>query len=176
MPWADVLYGCDERWWDSQNGAMAFAGEKFSTHDKDSTSNDKTAAAEKYNLTLVKGGPGVGFSLDQGLIHYGDNSGFQALNLAILFASPYIVLVGYDMRHVGGKAHFFGDHGNGLFQRNEYQSFAKKFDKAPPPDGVQIINATPGSALTCYPMMDLEEAIENHSLYRHRPLNNARTG
>ena len=163
MPWADVLYGCDERWWDSQNGAMDFAGEKYSTHDRDSTSNDKTAAAEKYGIKLVKGGPGAGFSLDQGLVHYGDNSGFQALNLAILFGSSYIVLVGYDMRLVGGKGHFFGDHPPGLFRRTEYESFAKKFDKAPPPDGVQIINATPGSALTCYPMMDLDEALNGYS-------------
>jgi hypothetical protein len=159
IPDADVLYGCDERWWDSQAGCMDFGGEKFSTHDKESTSNDKAQAAEKYDITLVKGSPDAGFSLDPGVIHYGDNSGFQALNLAVLFGSPYIVLVGYDMRHVGGKSHFFGDHPTGLFQRNEYQSFARKFDKAPPPEGVQIINATPGSALTCYPMMALEEAL-----------------
>ena len=176
MPWADVLYGCDERWWDSQAGCMDFGGEKFSTHDQGSTSNDKRAAAEKYNLTLVKGSPGVGFSLDQNLIHYGDNSGFQALNLAVLFGSPYIVLVGFDMRHVGGKGHFFGDHKPPLFQRNEYQSFAKHFDKAPPPDGVTIINATPDSALTCYPKMDLETAIENHSLYRNRAVSHTGTG
>lgn len=170
IPDADVLYGCDERWWDTQAGCMGFAGEKFSTHDKDSTSNDKTAAAEKYGLKLIKGAPGSGFSLDPGLIHYGDNSGFQALNLAVLFGSPYIVLVGFDMRYVGGKSHFFGDHPKGLFQRSEsgrdsYQKFTAMFDKAPPPDGVQIINATPDSALTCYPMMALEDALENHSLH-----------
>jgi hypothetical protein len=159
MPWADVMYGCDERWWDSKAGAMDFAGEKFSTHDKASTSNNKESAAEKYGLTLVKGSPGDGFSLDPAIIHYGDNSGFQGLNLAILFGATFIVLVGFDMRFVDGKSHFFGHHPKGLYQREEYESFAKKF--VAPPDGVTIINATPGSALKAYPIMGLDEVLEN---------------
>lgn len=141
---------------------MDFAGEKFSSHGKNEVSDDKEPAAEKYDLTLVKGSPGDGFSTDPSVIFYGDNSGHQAVNLAILFGSPYIVLVGFDMRHVSGKSHFFGDHPKGLFQRNEYESFARKFKKAP--DGVTIINATPGSALTTYPIMELDEAIEDCSL------------
>lgn len=169
-----MLYGCDEKWWDSQAGCMDFAGEKFSTHDKESTSNDKEKAAEKYDLCLVKGSPGAGFSLDPSVINYGDNSGFQGLNLAILFGSPYIVLVGFDMRIVSGKSHFFGDHPQGLFQRKEYESFARKF--VPAPEGVEIVNATPGSALTCYPMTELDEAIENGSLYWNRTVANTATG
>ena len=66
------------------------------------------------------------------------------------------MLVGYDMRHVGGKSHFFGDHPQGLYQRGEYGSFIKKFTE--PPDGVTIINATPGSALEIYPIMEFEDA------------------
>lgn len=153
---------------------MDFAGEKFSTHDKESTSNDKEAASEKYGLALVKGAPGAGFSLDPNVIHYGDNSGFQALNLALLFGSPYIVLVGFDMRHVGGMAHFFGDHPQGLFQRNEYQSFAKKF--VPPPDGVEIVNATPGSAIESYPIMTFGEAVEDYMLRGNGSVNNSASG
>jgi hypothetical protein len=159
MPWADVLYGCDERWWDSQAGCMDFTGEKWSTHDAHPSSNDKRKVQEKYDVKLVQGAAAEGFSLDPAVIHYGDNSGFQSLNLAVLFGSPYIVLVGFDMRHANGKAHFFGNHPPGLFQRKEYQSFARHFDKAPAPEGVQIINATPDSALTCYPMMDIDAAL-----------------
>ena len=165
MPWADVLYGCDAKWWNSHDGCADFTGDKWSTHSKHSCSDDKIETAEKYGLRLVKGVAGAGFSTDSSVIHYGDNSGFQALNLAILLGSPYIVLVGFDMRHVSGKSHFFGDHPQGLFQRQEYQSFAKKFDKAP--DGVTIINATPDSALRAYPMMDLELALEDNLLHRN---------
>jgi hypothetical protein len=162
MPWADVLYGCDARWWNKYNGCMDFEGEKWASHcaPKQGIADDKTEIAEKYGVNLVTGSPNAGFSTDQSLIHYGDNSGFQALNLAILLGSEYIVLVGFDMRHVSGKSHFFGDHPKELFQRREYESFALKFDKAPPPEGVTIINATPCSALKCYEMMGLDEAVD----------------
>ena len=157
MPWADALYGCEPRWWTAHKDCDGFKGVKWSTHDKGSSANNKIEAAEAYGIKLVRGEVAAGFSTDPSLIHYGDNSGFQALNLAILLGSTYIVLVGFDMRRVKGKSHFFGDHPNGLYQRPEYESFAKKFADAP--DGVQIINATPGSALKCYPMMNLEDAV-----------------
>ena len=174
MPWADVMYGCDAKWWNAHNGCMAFAGERWSSHDDGrSTSNDKTQVVEDYGVKVVLGEQAHGFSTDPKKIHYGGNSGFQALNLAVLFGSPYIVLVGFDMRVVGGKAHFFGDHPKILHQRDEYESFVRVFDQAPPPDGVEIINATPGSAIKCYPMMDLEQAIENGSVHRHRPVPDA---
>ena len=160
MPWADVLYGCDARWWNKHNGCPDFEGDKWASHSKESCSDDKIETAEKYGLNLVKGAAGAGFSTNPGLIHYGDNSGFQGVNLAVLFGSPYIVLVGFDMRHVKGKSHFFGDHPDGLFQRDEYGSFARKFDKAPAPEGVTIINATPGSALRCYTMLSLDDAVK----------------
>ena len=166
MPWADVLYGCDARWWDAHDGCMDFEGERWASHNNTLSSDDKIETADKYGLNLVRGGAEAGFSTDQSLIHYGDNSGFQAVNLAILFGSAYIVLVGFDMRHVSGRSHFFGDHPRGLFQRQEYESFARKFE--PAPTGVTIINATLNSALRCYPMMILEEAIENNNLHRHR--------
>ena len=174
MPWADVLYGCDERWWDSQAGCMDFTGEKFSTHDTKSTSNDKTKVAEKYGVSLVSGSPGAGFSLDPSVIQYGDNSGFQGLNLAILMGAKHIVLVGFDMRHVAGKSHFFGDHPKGLFQRDEYESFARHFKEAP--EGVTIINATPGSAIKTYPIMEFDEAIEDNCLHRDGSESYRRTG
>jgi hypothetical protein len=164
VPWGDALYGCDERWWDKHQHCEDFKGVKWSSHDTRTSSNDKLACAERHGLQLVQGRTEYGFSTDPNVIHYGENSGFQAINLTILLGSPYIVLVGFDMRIVGGKSHFFGDHPPELFQRAEYQSFTKNFKMAPAPEGVTIINATPDSALTCYPMMDFDNAIENYSL------------
>lgn len=169
VPWGDALYGCDERWWDKHQHCEDFRGAKWSSHDLLTSSNDKMACAERHGLNLVKGATATGFSTDPSVIHYGENSGFQAINLTILLGSPYIVLVGFDMRLVGKQSHFFGDHPPGLFQRGEYGSFIRNFEKAPPPAGVTIINATPDSALTCYPMMAFEDAIENYSLHRHWP-------
>ena len=84
MPWADVLYGCEPRWWNVHKDCDGFEGVKWSTHDKASSANDKIEIADKYDINIVKGAHGPGFSTDPGLIHYGDNSGFQSVNLAIL--------------------------------------------------------------------------------------------
>lgn len=173
VPWAHKLYGCDAKWWDAHAG-MDFPGEKWASHNNKDHSDDKLAVAEKYGLNLVKGYAASGFSTDPGHIHYGENSGFQAINLALLLGADYIVLIGFDMRHVGGKSHFFGDHPQGLFQRNEYQSFVKNFENAPAPPGTTIINATCDSALKCYPLMSLDEAIENYCVHRYRSIVDAR--
>jgi hypothetical protein len=143
---------------------MDFEGERWSTHDTHSASNDKMATADKYGLNLVKGATASDFSTDQSVIHYGyhGNSGFQSLGLALLLGSPYIVLVGFDMQFVSGKSHFFGDHPRGLHQREEYESFARYF---PVVDGVTIVNATPGSAIKTYPIMEFEDAVEDYSLH-----------
>jgi hypothetical protein len=66
------------------------------------------------------------------------------------------------MRHVGGLSHFFGDHQ--AWRQNgdtEYQGFVQHFARAVPtiPKGVSIVNATSGSALNCFTMMSLGEAI-----------------
>ena len=171
MPWADKLYGCDARWWDQYNGTD-FEGEKWSTHGDANASNDKRPQAEKYGLKLLQGRREDGFSLDPGVIHYGDCSGFQAINLAILTGSTYIVLVGFNM---GGKGHFFGDHPQPLFNQDDYAQWVPHFDKAAEmlPDYIKIINATPDTSLHSFPEKSLDEAIGDYCLYWHRPVTNA---
>jgi hypothetical protein len=173
MPWADKLYGCDARWWNFNNGVQDFKGEKWSTHDPHQHANDKSAEAEKYGIKLVKGAAGSTFSMDPGLIHYGSNSGFQSINLAILLGSPYIVLVGFNMSHKDGKSHFFGHHSPPLYQNDCYENFCHEFDKAAAATDITIINATPDTALTAFPCMSLELAIENGRLHRHGTVTDA---
>jgi hypothetical protein len=161
IPSAAVLYSCDAPWWRHHDGARAFAGERWSSHGGNAQ-NDKAAVAEAYSVRLVAGRPGDTFSRDPAVIHFGNNSGFQALNVAILMGARRIVLVGYDMRVVDRRRHFFGDHPKGLINSVDYRLFAPHFAaaaRALEPD-VAIINATPGSALTCWPMMPLAEALE----------------
>ena len=65
--------------------------------------NNKLECAKTYGLQLIDGADEQGFSTTPGLIHYGANSGFQAVNLAIQFGARYIVLIGFDMREVNGR-------------------------------------------------------------------------
>lgn len=160
MPFADALYACDAHWWDIHKDCGGFGGERWSTHEK--SSNEKLAQARAYGLRLVAGENGDTFSFDPGVIRYGSNSGFQAVQLALLKGCRRIVLVGFDMRRVDGKAHFFGDHPAPCHNRADYQEFTKRFDRAAKSLGpeVQIVNATPGSALRCFPMVTLDDALK----------------
>lgn len=158
LPWAEVLYACDPDWWEVHHGCPGFAGEKWSSHAP--AHNEKLAIAKRYGLRLVAGRDGEGFSLDPSAIHYGSNSGFQAINLALLMGARRILLVGFDMHSRAGR-HFFGDHPAPLSNWMQFETLVPTFRRAAAllPSGIQIINCTPGSALDCFPMMDLEEAL-----------------
>ena len=165
MPWADAMFACDNSWWAENKDCKGFAGEKWASHEIDTdpsmfTGNDKRAFADEYGINLVHGKGGVEFSFDQSFIHYGLNSGFQAVNLALLFGCRRIVLVGFDMRFVNGKSHYFGDHAKRQSPEGAYTRFAEQFARAAQklPADVSIVNATPGSALTCFPILSLEDA------------------
>lgn len=160
LPFADVLYAGDRDWWEMHEGCPDFAGEKWTAHEP--RLNDKAVIAARYLLNLV-GGPRAidaeGFSLDPALIHYGNCSGFQAINLAILFGAKMIRLVGFDMRVVDGRRHFFGDHPRPDMNQSKYEHFLHAFNRARHllPLEIRIVNCTPGSALRCFPMGSLEE-------------------
>jgi hypothetical protein len=158
MPWADALYACDAAWWTLHNGTE-FTGDKWSSHHPNG--NDKIELATRYGLQLVAGKTEKRFSTDPGCIHYGGNSGFQAVNLALLFGATRIILVGFNMQPIGSKVHFFGDHPKGLRQSARYERFLPAFAEAAKslPAGVTIINATPDSALKCFPVMSLDAAL-----------------
>lgn len=171
MPWADALYGCDLKWWRLHGDK--FSGEKWSTHSAnnfDPHMDDKSEAV-KWGVNLVRGRAGEGFSFDPGVIHYGSNSGFQAINLAILKGAKTIVLVGFDMRRVEGEAHFFGEHPEGLARCADYGVFLPDFARAAKTlNGVRVVNTTKNSALTCFEKATFYDEIwRNCRLYRHRP-------
>lgn len=157
LPYADVLYACDLKWWKLHAAAVAagFHGERWSTHEK--IANDKSEMP--IDVNLVAGTAGDTFSDSPDLIHYGSNSGFQAVNFALLKGATRIVLVGFDMRVVDGRRHFFGDHPQPLSNHCHYELFLRPFRTAAKSCRVPIVNATPGSAIDCWPRVDLEEAL-----------------
>jgi hypothetical protein len=158
IPSAPVLYACDRAWWKAHHGVPDFAGEKWTTHGQN---NDKMDLAEEYQLNRVQGsGDRDGFSLDPAVINYGSNSGFQAVNLAMLMGARRIVLCGFDMH----GAHFFGKHPKGLRNVSSFAGFIRAFERAAKrmPQDVVILNATPGSMLQCFPMVNLDDMLETY--------------
>ena len=161
FPWARMLYAADAEWWKLHDGVPGFAGEKWITINENCYALN-VPVAQKYRLRMIPSKRRApGFSFEPGVIHLGSNSGFQAVNLALLKGATTVVLVGFDMK----GSHFFGDHPrmprrephNGKAFPRFLQHFAKAAALLPP--GIRIINATPCSAMTCFPMMSLEEAL-----------------
>lgn len=174
MPFADALYACDRKWWLKHK--PQFSGEMWTSHEPHSL-NDKSDL-QIDGLNYVAGTHGIGFSLNPSVLHYGSNSGFQAINLAILKGCRFIVLVGFDMCR-RDKAHFFGDHPEGFYTNSDrdFRAYIPEFEMAAKrmPADLTIINATPGSALSCFPMMSLKDAVDRGEseryggVHRHRP-------
>jgi hypothetical protein len=167
FPYADVLYAGDADWWDLHQGCPTFEGEKWSSH---GSGNDKAWVQEKYGVHLIAGPrqfDAPGFSLHPATIHYGNCSGFQAINLAILFGATRIILIGFDLTtpRDGTPRHFFGDHAVPAMNLSTYEYFIPAFEQAARmlrtlAPTVHIVNCSPRTALTCFPRMTLEDALD----------------
>jgi hypothetical protein len=168
LPFADVLYTTDRGWWDV-HGDIPFAGERWASQAMNlSIDDDKRSwgRCEELRINLVNAADGDTFSFVPGAIHYGNNSGFAGVNLALQFGAQEIRLVGFDMHRAGGLEHFFGDHPAPLHNGSAFAPFIRAFTNAAKalPAGVAIINCTPGSALHCFPFGTLNEIDHD----RHR--------
>lgn len=154
-PWADILYACDADWWDThyQAAVKAFKGKKYTKTDKNPALN----AAKDYKLQRIKGENADG--LGEKSLHYGKNSGYQAINLAYILGATKIILLGYDMG-VTRQTHWFGDHPKSLQKNSPFSDFISAFNRMKPENhNLEIINCTRQTALTCFPRVALENVF-----------------
>jgi len=149
-PWADVLYACDGVWWDEYQGVPEFTGQKWSID---------FAACKKYGLNQVGVNHQFAWSNYSNSIATGGNSGFQALNLAVIQGAERVILLGYDMKYRNNKLHWFGNHPNALNRGANFKKWIKNFELAKPHIPVPVINCSPDSDLNCFDKMDLREAL-----------------
>lgn len=159
VPWAQAMYAGDSGWWERYGDEThAFAGERW-TRDE--------WAAIRYRLHLIRKREGQGLCRERGFVHTGGNSGFQAVNLAWHFGARRIVLLGFDMhRQAGGHWHgeHMDKHGRPMLSapaahiavwRREFPRLAFDLEHA----GVGVVNATEGTALTCFRRKPLQAAL-----------------
>lgn len=121
-----------------------------------------TEAAEA-GLHVVASKGGTGLSFDSSFIIAGSNSGFQALNLAVLFGSKKILMLGIDCTIVNGNTHWFGDHPGKLNRKSPYPLFRQAFIEACPllkESGIKVINCSSVSTIDCFPKMHVMEALQ----------------
>lgn len=91
----------------------------------------------------------------------GRSSGHIAVSLAIALGAARLVLLGYDMRLIGGRSHHHDDYGRTTEQAvldGFIEAFQGWHQDALDVD-VEIVNASPGSALMEFPLVGVDEEI-----------------
>lgn len=159
--WIDVCYFGDLSWHRIHRDALLkFAGLKVTTcvHLEN---------APGIKLIRKRNKPS-GISRDQSIVCWNNSSGGCAINLATLFGAKRIILFGYDMRMVDDDCNWHRDYPDVQDEKKRkkkeklYLTFLKPFDQIArglKRDGIECINATPGSALTQFPIVEPESVL-----------------
>lgn len=131
-PDAEALAANDAAWWKAHPAALSFAGRKFSC----------SPMPKPVEVVLATD-----------VIGRGSNSALLAVHVAIrYFGATLVELHGVHLK----GSHFFGPHvAPDLANTTEkrFRIFGQQFAAyaATLPPGVEIVNCTPDSALTCFP-------------------------
>lgn len=154
-PQADVAYWSDSRVYNWYKGDIDnFKGDKYTM---------KPYGPLTKDIRILKNCGKIGLELDPTGIRHGNNSGHAAVNLAYHLGASTIVLLGFDMRNVGGESHFHDGYPtrktrDAVYEKNmipEFYSIAEDLKKR----NVTVINACPGSALTYFRKMTIKQAL-----------------
>lgn len=180
-PWADILYFSDECWWTWHYGGIyvktvghraveerckpdpryrAFAGMKVALAN---AATPNAMRLEPALRVLQNYDENPGFCDIRDGVYTGRSSGAQAIQLARHLGAARAVLLGFDMRAVAGRTHWhMAHHRETAVQdfRNVmlpgFQGLARDLPRV----GLEVLNATPGSAIDCFPRATLAEALK----------------
>ncbi len=122
---------------------------------------DPSAAARWPHWKLVRGANREGLGKER--IHQNGNSGVQALNLAFLWGFERIILIGFDMKNgPNGEKHHHPDHPAPMVQGATFGEWLHKLQAVArdlKTTKCEVLNATPDSAMKCFPMVDWREVL-----------------
>ena len=167
----DVLHGCNYQFWDHYWPQVKdLPCEKWTT---------RPELKGKYpGLNYIEERWIDGLSTDPSYVAAHHGTGPQVLNLALHYGCKVMFLIGWDMKFPGkidnrrytGKRHYFGEdplteiHWPKTSPDGSLGGLIREMETIHPEDyGIEIINCTPGSAMTCFPMMDLDKALEMYA-------------
>jgi len=125
-PWCDAIASTDAAWWKAHPVALAMRCKKYGI---------------VHDFQGVKG-------VETLHIETGTNSGLLGVMVAVKMGATKVLMCGFDLHSPGD--HFFGKHPEPLKSTTapRMEVFKKQF-ACYRPKGIEIINCTPGSALTC---------------------------
>jgi hypothetical protein len=141
VPWADVCFAMDRRWWAHylKKVQATFKGERWT-------------AGIKVNG--VQSAPGLVPIF---------NSGAGAILLARYFGASRVVLLGYDgKRGENGEVHHHGDHPSPLSIAFSLPKWPRQFERiAARVAGLDVVNCSPGTAISVFPTRPLHEVLDS---------------
>lgn len=150
---ADIMYHCDRKWWEYYNGAPEFEG--FAKVSLEETNLHEVQQAPRSSLY-------EGLDLNFPYLVAGNNSGYQALNLAAHFRPKMIALIGYDMQDTNGKHNIVGDHPKEIKRPSDFPLFRERIGTLVKPLadlGITTYNCSENSALECFPKLRLDDVL-----------------
>ena len=145
VPWADVLFAMDQKWWTEYHREVAetFKGRKVSV----------VQGAKRFGAETTYGAAWFrGFG----------NSGSGALAFAIAGNPARVLMLGFDCQATGGKTHWHGDHPKSLSNARSLPRWPRAFQSAAAHargKGVKVLNCSRETALTCFERVPLEVAL-----------------
>lgn len=155
--WVDICWFGDLKWFRWHRRYLrSFSGLVMHCNENTNVYKIKWIKAVRRSRTKPMG-------LDSSPAHicWNRNSGASAINLAYHLGAKRVVLVGFDMRVVDNQKNYHTDH-VGEKPHDPFKRFLQVFkyiaadaDKL----GLEIINATPNSAITEFPITKLEDTL-----------------
>lgn len=157
VPDLELLYACNEGWWRTYwEDVRNHPCEKWTTN---------RGAAETYGINWIAERDAPGLSTDPDVIHHGHGSGYSLVSMAHKAGAKRVVLLGYDLKYApdyDGRArsvgsaprHYFGEYPASLQHWPSVQvkggvhvGLVDLYRSIRDQGLVELINATPGSAL-----------------------------
>ena len=145
VPWADALFGFDNKWWKHHiaNVDRLFHGHRLS------------AAAIDPAWKVTKVGPPH--------VKTFGNCGTACISFSVWAGAARVIMLAYD---VGpgpkGEIHHHGDHPNGMSNAFSMPQWPSKFENVArfaQSKGVELVNASRSTTLTCIPRVSLAQAL-----------------
>lgn len=158
VPWADVLYFCDLKWWGWYGKDESYLGWKGMI-----VSQEKEMRSRDARVKIVNSSGPDGLDLRPWSIRTGKNSGYQALNLAVNLGARRIVYFGLDMGAApDGRMHWHKEHENPTPNHVFANVMIAKFQAVAPilkTLGIEVFNASEFSHLDAFPKITAERAF-----------------
>lgn len=158
LPFADILFSMDNRYYGEirmTKEFRGFRGRKVWIN----TMNFHYEGVETLKIYDV---PGMSPSVASG-ISTGGNSGYAALNLALLLGADPVYLLGFDFKAANGRSHFHPGY-RFVSHPEKLDAWRARLEAVAPSilaTGRRVINLSTNSALTGFPFARFEDVPRN---------------